>query len=58
MTTIKINRLRKLSEASRYPRTFEARLADIPPQLQAQLTAKQLAAIIDGPMQASYVAGM
>ncbi len=55
--TIKTSRIRALSATARYPRTFDARLAAIPADLLKQLTARQLAAIIDGPMQASYSAG-
>jgi len=55
--TVKINRVRALSATARYPRTFDARLAAIPAGLLQQLTARQLAAIIDGPMQSSYDAG-
>ena len=55
--TIKTNRVRSLSATARYPRTFDARLASIPAALIEQLTARQIAAIIDGPMQASYQAG-
>lgn len=57
MSTIKINRARKLSRTAQYPRTFAARLANIPAELIASLTAAQIAAIIDGPMAASYSAG-
>ena len=55
--TIKLHRVRALSATVRYPRTFDARLAAIPAGLLQQLTARQIAAIIDGPMQASYQAG-
>jgi hypothetical protein len=57
MTSIKFNRVAKLSSTARFPRTFRARLANIPEQLKASLTAAQIAAIIDGPMQASNAAG-
>lgn len=57
MANIKIDRVRKLSATARYPRTFAARLAAIPQPLLDGLTAAQIAAIIDGPMQASYSAG-
>ncbi len=56
--TVKINRVRALSATVRYPRTFDARLAALPADLLKQLTARQIAAIIDGPMQASYSAGL
>ena len=55
--SLKANRIRALSATARYPRTFDARLAAIPVALMSQLTARQIAAIIDGPMQASYQAG-
>ena len=55
--TVKINRVRALSATARHPRTFDERLAAIPQSLLTQLTARQIAAIIDGPMQASYQAG-
>ena len=55
--TIKLHRVRALSATARHPRTFDARLGAIPQALLAQLTARQIAAIIDGPMQASYNAG-
>ena len=55
--TIKTNRVRALSATARYPRTFDARLASIPAALIERLTARQIAAIIDGPMQASYASG-
>lgn len=55
--SIKINKVRKLSATVRYPRTFAARLAALPQDLLASLTAKQIAAIIDGPMQACYSTG-
>ena len=54
---VKLNRIRRLSATARYPHTFEARLANIHPELCGSLTAKQIAAIIDGPMQRSYEAG-
>jgi len=54
---VKLNRIRRLSATARYPHTFEARLANIDPELCGSLTAKQIAAIIDGPMQRSYAAG-
>ena len=57
MSAIKYNRLRKLCDTARYPRTFQARLAAIPETLLAELTAKQIATIIDGPMQTSHAAG-
>jgi len=57
MHTIKINRVRKLSQTARYPRTYEARLSAIPMELIKTLTAAQIAAIIDGPMLTSYSAG-
>lgn len=57
MSTIKLNRVRKLAHTARYPRTFEARIAAIPSELLQSLTARQIAAIIDGPMQRSYSAG-
>lgn len=57
MSTIKFNRVAKLSNTARFPRTFRARLAAIDAALLNQLTAKQIAAIIDGPMQQSYSAG-
>lgn len=55
--TIKLHRVRALSATARFQRTFDARLAAIPQALLTQLTARQIAAIIDGPMQASYQAG-
>ena len=55
--TIKTTRIRALSATARYPLTFDERLAAIPAALLNQLTARQIAAIIDGPMQASYSAG-
>lgn len=57
MTSIKSNRIAKLSTTARFPRTFRARLANIDAALLEQLTAKQIAAVIDGPMQRSYSAG-
>lgn len=57
MTTIKFNRVAKLSKTAQFPRTFHARIANIDRELLNQLTAKQIAAIIDGPMQRSYSAG-
>lgn len=57
MTSIKFNRVAKLSQTARFPRTFRARLDSIPAELIQTLTAKQIAAVIDGPMQASYSAG-
>lgn len=57
MTIIKFNRVAKLSATARFPRTFRARLANIPDSLKSTLTAAQIAAIIDGPMAASYAAG-
>lgn len=57
MTRIKINRVQKLSATARYPRTFSERLANIPDSLRDSMTAAQIAAIIDGPMHASYLAG-
>lgn len=57
MTPIKFSRMAKLSKTAQCPRTFRARLANIPESLQRALTAAQLAALIDGPMQASYAAG-
>ena len=56
-TAIKLNRVRKLADTARYPRTFAARLQAIPDALLAALTARQIAALIDGPMAASYSAG-
>lgn len=53
----KVNRVRKLSRTAQYPRTFEARLANIPAELVASLTAAQIASVIDGPMATSYSAG-
>lgn len=53
----KANRARALSATARYPRTFDERLAAIPTALLKQLTARQIAAIIDVPMQSSYSAG-
>lgn len=55
--SIKTNRIRALSATALYPRTFGARLAAIPQALLTRLTARQIAAIIDGPMQSSYQAG-
>ena len=57
MTSIKLNRVLKLSATSRFPRTFQARLANIGAALLEQLTAKQIAAVIDGPMARSQTAG-
>ena len=57
MSGVKLNRIRRLSATARYPHTFKARLANIDPELCGSLTAKQIAAIIDGPMQRSYAAG-
>lgn len=57
MTSIKLNRAQKLSATARFPRTFADRLANIPKPLRDSLTAAQIAAIIDGPMHASYLAG-
>lgn len=57
MSKIKINRIRKLSATAKFPRTFEDRLANIDVWLQESLTARQLAAIIDGPMEKSRAAG-
>ena len=55
--TIKLHRIRALSATARFMRTFDSRLAAIPADLLTQLTARQIAAIIDGPMQSSYSAG-
>lgn len=57
MTTIKFNRVQKLCKTAQWPRTFRAYLSNIPASLLDSLTAAQIAAIIDGPMQASYAAG-
>lgn len=57
MSHIKINRVRKISQTARYPRTFEARLATIPQDLICALTARQIAALIDGPLADCYEAG-
>ena len=57
MTNIKINRVRRLSATARFPRTFEARLANFEAELIDQLTAKQIAAVIDGPMARSQTVG-
>ena len=57
MTSIKFNRVAKLSQTALFPRTFRARLANIDAALLDQLTGKQIAAMIDGPMQRSYSAG-
>lgn len=57
MTKTKLNRIRKLCRTAQYPRTFAARLANISAELANSLTAAQIAAIIDGPMLASYHAG-
>lgn len=56
--TIKRNRVRKISKTARYPRTFDARANDIPEPFWDSLTAAQIAAIIDGPMHLSYMAGV
>jgi hypothetical protein len=55
--SIKLNRARRLSKIAQYPRTFEARLATIPQELRDGLTAKQIAALIDGPLTENYSAG-
>ena len=57
MTNIKINRIRKLCATARFPMTFQARLANIGAELLEQLTARQIAAIIDGPMARSQTVG-
>jgi hypothetical protein len=57
MTNIKFNKIARSCKTARYPRTFRARLAAIPADLVANLTAAQIAAVIDGPMEASYSAG-
>ena len=57
MTSIKLNRVRKLSATARFPRTFQARLDNIDAALLDHLTAKQIAAVIDGPMARSQTAG-
>ena len=57
MTSVKYSRVKRLAKASRYPRTFRARCSAIPPWLWDTLTAKQIAAIIDSAMDASYRAG-
>lgn len=57
MSTIKLNRVRKLSATARFPRTFDARMAAIDSTLIESLTAAQIAAMIDGPMASSYSAG-
>jgi len=57
MSKIKYNRVVRLCDTARYPRTFAARLKNIPESLLEALTAKQIAEIIDGPMQASHQAG-
>lgn len=54
---IKINKARKIAETGKFPQTFDARIAAIGDELLAVLTAKQIAAIIDGPMKESYNAG-
>ncbi len=57
MAAIKYNRVYKLSKTAKYPQTFDARIQSIPDWFWETMTAKQIAAIIDGPMQASYMAG-
>lgn len=57
MTAIKINRVAKLAECARYPRTFRDRIACLGDDLCSQLTARQIAALIDGPIAQSYNAG-
>ena len=57
MTNNKYTRIRHLCSTAKFPRTFAARLGNIDPGLLSQLTARQIAAIIDGPMARSYGAG-
>lgn len=57
MTKVKLNRIRKLSQTARFPRTFSDRLANIDQQLLDRLTARDIANIIDGPMEKSWAAG-
>ena len=56
-SSIKLNRVREMSATARFPRTFQARLDNIDAALLDQLTAKQIAAVIDGPMARSQKAG-
>lgn len=57
LSAFKAARVRRLSGTARYPRTFSARLADIPPELADRLTAAEIAAVIDGPMESAHKAG-
>jgi hypothetical protein len=56
MTTIKLRRAARMSDLSRYPRTWQALLARIPTDVQATLTARQIASLA-GAMHAQYQAG-
>lgn len=47
MSKIKINRAAKLSPLSKYPRTWEAIIAAIPPDVIKASTAKQIASLAD-----------
>lgn len=58
MTARKLDRVRKLSAWGGYPTTFCACLSHIPVQLQAELTAAQMAAIVDGPCISCHRAGI
>lgn len=53
MSSVKINRARKLSQTAKFPRTFDSILKSIPDQFIAESTSKQIAATIDIAFNAS-----
>lgn len=57
LSAVKAARVRRLSGTARYPQTFAERLADIPAKLADRLTAAEIAAVIDGPMESAHKAG-
>ena len=56
MSTIKTRRAARMSDLSRYPRTWDALLSRIPAEVQASLTARQIA-VLAGAMYEQYQAG-
>lgn len=55
-SAIKINRAARLTDVGRYPGTFARALDHIPQTLRDQLTAAQIAAVIDA-VDAAFRAG-
>ena len=47
MSTIKINRARRLADTGNYPRTFDAIINAIPRDIINTLNSKQLAVMVD-----------